>query len=206
MALTEEKTKLRQKIWDLIEGRDIARFPLPPHGRIPNFAGSETAAEKLKELNEWRRASVVLVNPDSAQRAVRENVLEDGKVLIMPSPKLKEGYLVVDPTKVKGKERYASSIKGAFELGEKVSPDEIRKVDFVVEGSVAVDPAGNRLGKGGAFGDIEIAMCRRINPDVRVATTVHDVQIVDSVPGEAWDQKVDIIVTPTRAIRIGKKR
>ncbi|MEM0320222.1 MAG: 5-formyltetrahydrofolate cyclo-ligase, partial [Candidatus Nezhaarchaeales archaeon] len=31
-------------------------------------------------------------------------------------------------------------------------------------------------------------------------TTVHDLQVVDSVPREEWDVPVDLILTPTRTL------
>ena len=35
-----------------------------------------------------------------------------------------------------------------------------------------------------------------------VATTVHDLQVVDSVPRDPTDQPLSVIATPTRTIRI----
>jgi 5-formyltetrahydrofolate cyclo-ligase len=40
--------------------------------------------------------------------------------------------------------------------------------------------------------------------EVPVVTTVHELQILDDVPFEPHDTKVDIIVTPERVIRIFK--
>jgi 5-formyltetrahydrofolate cyclo-ligase len=31
---------------------------------------------------------------------------------------------------------------------------------------------------------------------------VHDVQIVEEIPQDAWDVRVDVIVTPTKTIRV----
>ena len=40
------------------------------------------------------------------------------------------------------------------------------------------------------------------HPPVPVATTVHDLQVVDSVPRDPTDQPLSLIATPTHAIRI----
>ena len=40
------------------------------------------------------------------------------------------------------------------------------------------------------------------HPPVPVATTVHDLQVVDSVPRDPTDQSLSVIATPTHAIRI----
>ena len=52
----------------------------------------------------------------------------------------------------------ASSIKGATQLGRLVHPDEMRPIDLIVCGSVAVNRKGARLGKGGGYSDLEYAV------------------------------------------------
>jgi len=198
--IAEEKRQLREKIWREMEKSGVATFPLPCWGRIPNFYGAEAAADKLRLLEEWKRAKVVFVNPDSPQRKVRENALKDGKVLIMASPRLERGFILISPEKVRGKERLASTIRGAFKFG--VQTRDLPKPDLIVEGSVAVDMKGHRLGKGHGYGDVEIEILEKKFGEIPVATTVHDMQVVENVPFEEKDRRVFIIVTPTRIIRV----
>ena len=76
---------------------------------------------------------------------------------------------------------------------------------MVVEGSVAVDMSGGRLGKGGGYGDMEISHLvevSSININTPVVSTVHDIQIIDDVPNESHDQKINMIVTPQNVFRI----
>ncbi len=195
-----EKQALREKIWKMIEERGIAAFPLPCHGRIPNFEGSEKAAEKLRELKEWKEARVIVANPDYAQKKVRELALKDGKILIMASPRLKHGYIKINPDRVRGKEEFASTIKGAFRYGERIK--KLEKPDLIITGCVAVNNAGYRLGKGGGYGDREIKTFREKFGNIPVATTVHELQIVEEIPSEKHDQRVDIIATPAILIRV----
>lgn len=198
------------KIWEKMERLSIATFPRPIIGRIPNFIRAEEAAKKLRELPEFKRARVVKVNPDSPQRPVRFNVLSSGKILVMPTPRLREGFLLLDPQIIP--ERFydfASSIKGAFRFGRLVKLDEIPKVDLVVAGSVAVSQDGSRIGKGGGYSEIEFAVLREkglVNESTPVVTTVHDIQIVDGVPQEDHDVPVDVIITPTQVIKTHRKR
>jgi len=65
------KEHVRRKVWDLMEEQAIARPPRPVHGRIPNFEGAERAARRLLELEEFKTAKTVKVDPDSPQRPVR---------------------------------------------------------------------------------------------------------------------------------------
>ncbi|MEM2336771.1 MAG: 5-formyltetrahydrofolate cyclo-ligase [Candidatus Bathyarchaeia archaeon] len=200
LNIADEKRRLREKIWREMEKSGVATFPLPCWGRIPNFVGAETAADKLRQLEEWKRAKVIFVNPDSPQRRVRENALKDGKILIMASPRLARGFILLTPEKVRGKEHFASTIKGAFKFG--VQTRDFPKPDLIVEGSVAVDLRGHRLGKGRGYGDVEIEILENRFGEIPVATTVHDMQVVENVPFEEMDRKVSIIVTPTRIIRV----
>jgi hypothetical protein len=74
----EEVTKqaIRQKVWQFLEKNDLANFPRPVYGRIPNFKGSPEAAQKLSELDVFKRAHTIKVTPDKPQEAVRFLVLE----------------------------------------------------------------------------------------------------------------------------------
>jgi len=187
-----------------MEERGVATFPKPIFYRIPNFVGAEKAAQNLRSLPEYKRARVVFCNPDSPQRPVREIALRDGKTVVMATPKLKEGFLLLDPKTVPlNRISEASTIRGAFKHGRTFEPSRVR-VDFFVAGSVAVSPDGGRLGKGTGYSDQEYKILKSaggLASQASVATTVHDVQIVEEIPRDQWDIPVDIISTPTRVIR-----
>jgi len=199
------KDEIRMKIWRLMEERKIASFPRPVFHRIPNFIGAEKAAENLRELPEYKQARVVFCNPDSPQRPVREMALRDGKAVVMATPKLRKGFLLLDPSVITQKHiSQASTIRGAFKHGRYVDPSKV-EVDLFVAGSVAVSLDGGRLGKGTGYSDQEYVILKNsggLTPETSVVTTVHDVQIVEKIPRDEWDIPVDIIVTPTRIIRV----
>jgi 5-formyltetrahydrofolate cyclo-ligase len=85
-----------------------------------------------------------------------------------------------------------------------VDLDALPTIDLLVFGSVAVTEAGDRVGKGEGYAELEFAVLRtlgRIPDDVVIATTVHDAQIVEAIPREAFDVALDLVCTPTRVIR-----
>jgi len=200
------KDDIRRRIWSLMEEKGISRFPRPVYGRIPNFVGSEVAAQKLAEQREFKQAKVVKVNPDSPQKMVRYLTLVSGKILIMPTPRLKHGFLLLNPNEIpKSAYKEASSIHGAFKYGKICGINDMPEVDLIVAGSVAVSRQGVRVGKGGGYSEIEYGVLREIgavNEETPIFTTVHDIQIVDFVPKEAYDLTVDAIITPTKIIRV----
>ncbi len=214
-SVKSEKALLRKLIWDKLVELNVA-LPPPPHGRIPNFKGADVAADMLASIPEWREARVIKVNPDSPQRWVRLRALKEGKTLLMPTPRLREGFLLLDPRRIpRNLYERASTIKGAFELGVKLrSLDDlentVKKVEFIVEGSVVVNKCGERLGKGEGYGELEYAILLELNlidPNVTIATTVHELQLVErSIPQDPYDVPVDVIVTPKRIVRVQRCR
>lgn len=206
MEAQSEKDAIRRVVWSLMEDKGIAKFPKPVFGRIPNFAGAEQAASMLFEQMEYREAKVIKVNPDAPQRRVRLRVLLDGKTLLMPSPRLRCGFLILNPSRIRRELcGEASAIGGAFRYGRPCSLRELPQVDLIVAGSVAVSVDGVRVGKGGGYSELEYAVLREIGAaaeETPIFTTVHDVQVVGRVPQEPHDLTVDAIITPTRVVRV----
>jgi 5-formyltetrahydrofolate cyclo-ligase len=204
--LLAAKAALREEVWEALTASGAARFP-GADGRIPNFTGAEAAAERLRGTDAWGAAETLKSNPDSPQWPVRQRALEDGKVLYMAVPRLADAqpFFLLDPARLAGSPRAASSIKGASKSARPVDLDELRPVDLVVAGCVAVGEDGARLGKGGGFSDLEFAVASEaglIGPDTVVVTTVHELQVRPAgvIPVSEHDVYVDVVVTPERVI------
>jgi 5-formyltetrahydrofolate cyclo-ligase len=203
-AVRSAKRALRERIWDRLEREGWARPPRPVHGRIPNFAGAAAAAARLTQQPVWKGARVIKCNPDAPQRPVRRAALQAGKVVLMPTPRLRRGFLVLDPSAIPPTRlEEASSIAGAFRLGRPVDLAALPPPDLIVVGSVAVAPDGARVGKGEGYSELEYGILADrgvVDSRTPVVTTVHDVQVVDRIPVEPFDVPVDVIITPTRVI------
>lgn len=207
-GLRAAKAALREEVWADLDAAGVGRFP-GIEGRIPNFVGAEDAADRLAGTAAWQRARVVKCNPDSPQRPVRTRALQEGKVVVMAVPRLASmpPFLVLDPERLDVPAHRASSIRGAGEHGVPTDVDDLAPIDLVVQGCVGVDEAGRRLGKGGGFADLEFAITAAagaLDPDVVVATTVHDVQVREEVPADAHDVVLDLVVTPTRTLTVDR--
>ena len=198
----DSKQRLRERIWRLLDDEGASRFP-GARGRIPNFRGAEAAATLLAELPEWQPARVLKSNPDAPQLPVRRRARRDGKTLYMAVPRLTTAKPFVrvegDPT-----------IKRALAEGTPAAVEELGHVDLVVCGSVAVNHAGVRLGKGGGYSDLELALlveAGRIDDNTTIATTVHPLQLLDEeLPETDHDFRVDIVVTPDEVMRTRARR
>ncbi|EZA57776.1 Methenyltetrahydrofolate synthase domain-containing protein [Ooceraea biroi] len=209
--MTQEVTKssFRRKVWDYMTKNELVNFPVNIYKRIPNFKGAAEAAQRLVELDEFKKARAIKINPDKPQEPVRFLALEANKEIIVPIPRLRSGlFLHITPVAGATKEQLKTlaSMRGLEQAGKPFGLDSHIKIDLVVLGSVCVSRDGYRLGKGEGFADLEFAMMMRmgtITEDTVVITTVHDCQIVDHLPAELfkeYDVPVDIIVTPTQTI------
>jgi 5-formyltetrahydrofolate cyclo-ligase len=199
------KQEIRQRVWALLDRHRAVRPP-GAEGRIPNFVGAQAAAERLAALPAWQAATVVKANPDKAQLPVRARALLDGKLLYMAVPRLADlhPFFLLDPNHLAVPPWEAATSRQAASTARKVPVAEVRPVDLVVCGSVAVNRSGARLGKGGGFSDIEVALLHEaglVGPQTTMVTTVHGLQVVDEpLPETDHDFRVDLIVTPDEVI------
>jgi 5-formyltetrahydrofolate cyclo-ligase len=208
--IDRRKQAIRERIWALME-REHA-VPLGVHGRIPAFFGADQAADRLAMLPVWQAARVIKAVPDKAQLPVRARALTDGKLVYMAVPKLAEElpFYLLDPSTLTMPAAEAASSHVAATKARKVGINELRPVDLVICGSVAVNRQGARLGKGAGYSDIEVALLHEaglIGPETTIVTTVHALQVVDDdLPETEHDFSVDLIVTPHEVIACSPPR
>jgi 5-formyltetrahydrofolate cyclo-ligase len=198
-----DKQAVREAVWDAFEAGDQARFPFPPHDRIPNFAGADAACERLTETDEWAAAETLKCNPDAPQLPVRRAALRAGKTVYVAQPRLRDPnpFLRLDPDAIAADGDAtvddATTVSGISTHGTPVAPEAVPHVDLVVAGSVAVATDGSRIGKGEGYSDLEWGLLSElgaVDTDGRapsgdrasagddattVATTVHELSVID---------------------------
>ncbi|RLI82782.1 5-formyltetrahydrofolate cyclo-ligase [Archaeoglobales archaeon] len=202
----ESKEEVRRFVWKRIEPFSIPPFPVT--GRIPNFKGSKRACERIRELEEYKKSRTVFSAPDSPLTTARKIVLEDGKNLLAVKPRI-TGFLLLE-----GRKDVAIkdvTIKGMIRNGVEIRESElskVRKVDVFIQGCVAVDIMGNRVGKGSGYGDKEYEILKKHElikepKDCLYVVIAHEVQIFEDLSHlmGKHDVKADVILTPKKIIR-----
>ncbi|OYR43262.1 5-formyltetrahydrofolate cyclo-ligase [Halorubrum sp. Hd13] len=202
-----DKQAVREAVWDAFEAGDQARFPFPPHDRIPNFAGADAACERLTETAEWADAAALKCNPDAPQLPVRRAALRAGKTVYVAQPRLRDPnpFLRLDPDELAGSDHDATdrptvddatTVSGISTHGTPVAPEDVPHVDLVVAGSVAVTTDGARIGKGEGYSDLEWGVLRELDAvtdQTTVATTVHELSVIDgpesALAGDLGDER-----------------
>lgn len=176
------------------------REQIPPALRATH---SVAISARLTAMPEYRRARVVLAymnfgNEFASELWVRQ-VLADGKKLILPKAdpvtKLLDLYEVADC------ERQLAP--GAWGIREPIvelctrvlSPDAI---EFILLPGVAFTREGSRLGYGGGFYDRLLAGMQHRPSLVAGAFST---QVVQQLPQEATDRKVEWLVTERETLR-----
>ena len=213
-----DKQAVREAVWNAFDEGDHARFPFPPHDRIPNFAGADAAAERLAETEAWDSAATLKANPDAPQLPVRRAALRAGKTVYVAQPRLRDPdpFLRLDPSEIPPDEiDDATTVSGISEYGTPTAPADVAHVDLIVAGSVGVTTDGARIGKGEGYSDLEWAVLREldaVDADTAVATTVHELSMLDGPESaldadvdlpdpDAHDVPLDLVVTPVRTVR-----
>lgn len=198
----ESKQQIRETVWRKLKKYNLSVGPC--YGKIPNFIGSATAANKVIYSRFFRKAKVIYSTLDLPQKLIREAALITGKTLIVATPCFSKGFILLDPKEIpKSAYSYASTYRGAMAYGSRIENLEGFHIDMFVMGSVAVDKKGGRVGKGDGMQDLEYAVLRElgvIDEKTLTVTTVHDTQVIDDVPMELHDVPADIIGTPSELI------
>jgi 5-formyltetrahydrofolate cyclo-ligase len=208
-----DKQAIRERVWDRLEADGIARFPFPPHDRIPNVVGAAAAAERVTDTDVWEHAERIKANPDSPQLPLRRAALRAGKTVYMAVPRLRDAdcFYELDPAELDDIEA-APAVSNVADHARQVGPEAVEDIDLVVSGSVAVTEEGARVGKGEGYSDLEYAVLRElglVDDATPVLTTVHERQVADgpesavpgaTVPVDDHDVPMDYVVTPERTV------
>lgn len=92
---------------------------------------------------------------------------------------------------------------GYMGIPEPSLPDDrlvnLDDVDLIIAPGAAFDFSGNRLGYGAGYYDILLSKRKKKIPIIALA---YEDQLVDSIPAETHDVRVDIIITDRRVIKI----
>lgn len=113
---------------------ELVNFPVNIYKRIPNFKGAAETAQRLIELDEFKKSRTIKINPDKPQEPVRFLALEANKEIIVPIPRLRSGlFLHVTPVAGATKEqlKILASMRGLEQVGKPLGLDSNIKVIII---------------------------------------------------------------------------
>jgi 5-formyltetrahydrofolate cyclo-ligase len=171
------------------------RRSLRPERRAAEAAAITTALAALAG-EEARLAAYLPVGSEPGSPELPEELVARGVTTLLPV--------------VVGDELGWAAYGGAAELasgplgtrhprGPTCPSAELTEVTTMALPAMAVDRAGNRLGKGGGYYDRALP---HVPDAVRLVAVVRDVEVVDHLPTEPHDVRVHAVVTPGRGLRM----
>jgi 5-formyltetrahydrofolate cyclo-ligase len=94
--------------------------------------------------------------------------------------------------------------RGVLEpAGPRLGAGAVATVDVVVVPGLAVDRRGARLGRGGGSYDRALA---RVPSGIPVLLLLYDGEVLDHIPEEPHDRRVDVVLTPSGTLDITPAR
>lgn len=160
-------------------------------------AAADSAAELVLALPELRAARIVLAyvaTPEELDLApVVEALHGAGKSVALPRV---EGRGVLGIHLFEhGDELEAGPFGGIPQPLDSAPRVPLAAIDAVIVPGVAFDLAGRRLGYGGGFYD---RLLPQLRPDCIRIGIAYDEQIADELPVAEHDERVRVVITPTR--------
>lgn len=180
----EERSALRSRIR---KEKKQARAALSPQERAEKSA---RAVERLAASEAFRQARTVMLYDHVGGELSLDSLLTHpaaaGKRFCYPLCVSRTEMIAMVP---------GAWRSGAYgirepvrELSEEVPPEEL---DLVVCPGTAFDPACNRMGMGGGYYDRYLPRC----VNARIVMAAFEVQKVEAVPTDEWDQPVEAVFT-----------
>lgn len=157
--------------------------------------------ERLFSLSEYINAQTILFYVSFRSEVdtlsmIRESLAREKRIVI-PKVNKEEHMLMLYEIK-----DITELTAGYMGIPEPSMPDgklvNLESIDLIIIPGVAFDYLGNRLGYGAGYYDILLSKKQKKIPIVALA---YEEQIVDSIPSEKHDVKVDMIVTDKTVIK-----
>lgn len=165
---------------------------------------SRIIMDKLTSLDEYKNSNTVFVymsfkNEVNTHKLI-EKMLSDDKRVVIPYTDTKNTEIIPSEIKSLKDDLILNSFgyyEPVLENVKQVSPGEL---DLIIAPGVVFDEDLNRVGFGKGYYDRILSRKRK---DAKVIAVAYEFQVVDEVPTEPHDIKMDMIITEGRMI--GKK-
>lgn len=159
---------------------------------------SEKIIKKLQKTQEYRLSQNIMVYMDFKNEVNTKEFIKsmfaEGKNVIIPYTDMEN--VVVIPIQIRDMDDLVLSKYGYLEPSKDMlkNPYNIEDIDLIIVPGVVFDKKRNRIGFGKGYYD-KLLINRR--KDVKAIALAYEFQILDTIPSEKHDIKMDKIITET---------
>ncbi|MGI6555050.1 MAG: 5-formyltetrahydrofolate cyclo-ligase [Bacillota bacterium] len=159
---------------------------------------SKRIQEKLFRTSYYQTSRTIMTYVDFQNevetRSIIKRALDEGKNIVVP---LCGPNFSLLPVKIDSFDDLEKGTRGILEPTKKHDIVDVKKLDIVLVPGITFDRSGHRLGYGLAYYD---RFLTQLSPSTIIIALVYSFQLVQTLPFEDHDQKVNLIITENEMI------
>jgi len=179
----ESKSKIRKRILNVrnnMSKEDVKK-------------NSNAIMDKITSLDIYKQSKVVFIYMDFKNEVITSNLikrmLSEKKRVVIPYTDSINTVLI--PSEITKESDLKQNSFGYFEP-KSILPVNIEEIDLVIVPGVVFDKNLNRIGFGKGYYD---KILNRLKPSAKKVALAHDFQVLEDIPAEEHDVKMDMIIT-----------
>lgn len=154
---------------------------------------SNAIMDKITSLDIYKQSKVVFIYMDFKNEVITSNLikhmLSEKKRVVIPYTDSINTVLI--PSEITKESDLKQNSFGYFEP-KSILPVNIEEIDLVIVPGVVFDKNLNRIGFGKGYYD---KILNRLKPSAKKIALAHDFQVLEDIPAEEHDVKMDMIIT-----------
>ena len=179
----ESKKELRKRILSI-------RNNMPGEDVVNN---SRIIRDKIIGLDVYKQSKVIFIYMDFKNEVMTSDLIKhmlfEKKRVVVPYTDTISTVLI--PSEITGESDLKLNSFGYSEP-KKVSPVNIEEIDLVIIPGLVFDKNLNRIGFGKGYYD---RILNKLKASARKVAVAHDFQVLEEIPAEEHDVKMDMIIT-----------
>lgn len=179
----ESKKDLRKRILSI-------RNNMPGEDVVNN---SRIIRDKIIGLDVFKQSKVIFIYMDFKNEVMTsdliKHMLSEKKRVVVPYTDTVSTVLI--PSEITGESDLKLNSFGYSEP-KKISPVNIEEIDLVIVPGLVFDKNLNRIGFGKGYYD---RILNKLKASARKVAVAHDFQVLEEIPAEEHDVKMDMIIT-----------
>lgn len=162
---------------------------------------SKIIKDELFDFEYFKKSNIIMFYVSFRSEVKTDFIIKEslklGKKVVLPQADPKNKKLNIFQV-TNFEEDLKEGIWGILEPKDACKKIDIKNIDLVIVPAVAYDMRGYRVGYGGGYYDKFLSEFYNSNKNGKTIGLAYELQIIDKIPADEFDQKVNFIVTEER--------